>query len=60
MPVALSDWMSKRGRLVVLLKAKAGVVQPGSEKKRVAMTPMAMERRLYPIAQTVYEVSSPR
>jgi hypothetical protein len=46
MPVALSDWMSNSGKLVVLLKANAGVAQLGSLSKRVVKTPMAMDRRL--------------
>jgi hypothetical protein len=50
--VASNDWMSKRGKLVVLLKARAGPVQLGSLSKRVAMTPMIIEMTLYPIDHT--------
>jgi hypothetical protein len=52
MPVASSAWISKRGKLVVLLKARAGVAQLGSFKKRVVTDPMATESKLYPIAHT--------
>lgn len=43
MPAASRDWTSKRGRLVVLLKAKAGVTHFGRLKALVAPTPMARE-----------------
>jgi len=42
-PAASRDWTSRRGRLVVLLKAKAGVTHDGSLKSFVDVTPMASE-----------------
>jgi hypothetical protein len=43
MPAASRDWTRRRGRLVVLLKAKAGVTHLGRLKSLVAVTPMARE-----------------
>jgi len=43
MPAASRDWTRRRGRLVVLLKAKAGVTHEGSLKSFVAVTPIASE-----------------
>jgi hypothetical protein len=43
MPAASRDWTRRRGRLVVLLKAKAGVTHDGSLKSFVAVTPIASE-----------------
>jgi hypothetical protein len=42
-PAASRDWTRRRGRLVVLLKAKAGVTHDGSLKSFVAVTPIASE-----------------
>ena len=36
-PVASRDWMSRRGRDVVLLKQMAGVTQVGRRRHRVRM-----------------------
>jgi hypothetical protein len=43
MPAASRDWTRRRGRLVVLLKAKAGVTHFGRPKSFVAATPIARE-----------------
>ena len=43
MPAASRDWTRRRGRLVVLLKAKAGVTHFGRLKNLVAATPIARE-----------------
>ncbi len=43
--VAASDWTSSSGRLVVLLKAIAGVTHDGALKMRVMAAPIAIDRR---------------
>ncbi len=43
MPVDSSDSIKRRGRLVVLLKARAGVTHDGNLKSLAAASPMPME-----------------
>ena len=52
-PVALRDWMNRRGKDVVLLSATAGVTQEGSSKTCVTAAPRAKERTLYMIDHTI-------
>ena len=52
MPVASSDCMRRSGRLVVLLKARAGVTHEGNLNVRDAKTPRTMETALYNNAHT--------
>jgi hypothetical protein len=52
MPAALSDWISKRGSAVVLLKHIDGTVQDGNLKALFKTKPRANDVSVYSNAQT--------